>query len=54
MTKASLIASLMALPSGTGAKLTALPDSAEWLEVRADLLGDINTEWLRSHFKGRL
>lgn len=54
MTKASLIASLMALPSGTGAELTALPDSAEWLEVRADLLGDINTEWLRSHFKGRL
>ena len=54
MTKASLIASLMAPPSPTGAELTALPDSVEWLEVRADLVGDINPEWLRSHFKGSL
>lgn len=54
MTKASLIASLMALPSPTGAELTALPDSVGWLEVRADLVGEINPEWLRSHFKGSL
>lgn len=54
MAKASLIASLMAPPSPNGAELTALPDSVEWLEVRADLVGDIGSEWLRSHFKGRL
>jgi 3-dehydroquinate dehydratase/shikimate dehydrogenase len=34
--------------------LTALPDSVEWLEVRADRVGDIDPEWLRNHFKGRL
>lgn len=54
MTQVSLIASLIAPPSPTGAELTALPNSVEWLEVRSDLVGDINPEWLRSHFKGRL
>jgi len=34
--------------------LTALPDSVDWLEVRADRTGDIDPEWLRDHFKGRL
>jgi 3-dehydroquinate dehydratase/shikimate dehydrogenase len=26
----------------------------EWLEVRADRTGDIDPEWLRNHFRGRL
>jgi 3-dehydroquinate dehydratase/shikimate dehydrogenase len=26
----------------------------DWLEVRADRVGDIDPEWLRDHFKGRL
>jgi 3-dehydroquinate dehydratase/shikimate dehydrogenase len=52
MTQASLIATLTTLP--TGAELTALPDSVEWLEVRSDLVGDLNPEWLRNHFGGRL
>lgn len=54
MTEASLIATLITSPSDSGAELAALHDSLEWLEVRADLLGDINPEWLRKHFKGRL
>lgn len=54
MTQVSLIASLTAPPSATGAELTALPDSVEWLEVRADRVGDLNPEWLRNHFRGRL
>jgi 3-dehydroquinate dehydratase/shikimate dehydrogenase len=54
MTQVALIATLMAPPSPNGADLMALPDSVEWLEVRADLTGDINPEWLRSHFPGRL
>jgi 3-dehydroquinate dehydratase / shikimate dehydrogenase len=54
MAHASLIATLIDPPSPDGAELTALPDSVEWLEVRADLLGDIDPEWLRSHFRGRL
>ncbi|HSS22503.1 MAG TPA: type I 3-dehydroquinate dehydratase [Pyrinomonadaceae bacterium] len=54
MTKVSLIASLIVAPSATGAELAALPNSVDWLEVRADVLGDIDPDWLRRHFKGRL
>ena len=50
----SLIATLFEPPSPDGAELTALPDSVEWLEVRADRTGDIDPKWLRDHFKGRL
>src|ERR1051325_1078852 len=54
MPRASLIATLFEPPSPDGAELTALPDAVEWLEVRADRVGDIDPEWLRNHFKGRL
>lgn len=54
MPDCSLIASLTALPSPSGAELAALPTAVEWLEVRADLLGDLDPDWLRSHFRGRL
>src|SRR3982751_3749470 len=54
MPMASLIATLFEPPSADGAELTALPDSVEWLEVRADRVGDIDPAWLRDHFKGRL
>jgi 3-dehydroquinate dehydratase/shikimate dehydrogenase len=54
MIKASLIASLLSPPSSSGKELNALPEAADWLEVRADLVGDLDPEWLRSHFKGRL
>ncbi len=54
MARPSLIATLSELPSTDGAELAALPDSVEWLEVRADLVGDIDPDWLRSHFRGRL
>ena len=54
MAHASLIATLLDSPSPDGADLAALPDAVEWLEVRGDRVGDIDPEWLRSHFKGRL
>jgi len=54
MSRPSLIATLSEPPSPDGAELTALPDAVEWLEVRADRVGDIDPEWLRNHFKGRL
>ena len=54
MPRASLIATLFEPPSPDGAELTALADSVDWLEVRADRVGDIDPEWLRDHFKGRL
>jgi 3-dehydroquinate dehydratase/shikimate dehydrogenase len=54
MALASLIATLSDSPSANGAELAALPNSVDWLEVRADLVGDIDPDWLRNHFKGRL
>ncbi|HEY3040370.1 MAG TPA: type I 3-dehydroquinate dehydratase [Pyrinomonadaceae bacterium] len=54
MPKASLIATLKHHPSPNGKELIALPNSVEWLEVRADLVGDLDPAWLRDHFKGRL
>jgi 3-dehydroquinate dehydratase / shikimate dehydrogenase len=54
MTRVSLIATLFDPPSPDGAELAALPESVEWLEVRADRVGHIDPEWLRNHFKGRL
>src|SRR5215216_3798182 len=54
MPRPSLIATLFDPPSPDGAELTALPDSVDWLDVRADRTGDIDPQWLRDHFKGRL
>ena len=54
MAHASLIATLWDPPSPEGTELTALPDTVEWLEVRADRVGDIDPDWLRSRFGGRL
>lgn len=54
MAHASLIATLSEPPSPDGGDLAALPAAVEWLEVRADRVGDIDPDWLRSHFKGRL
>lgn len=54
MTEASLIASLFVQPSPNGVELTTLPASVQWLEVRADLVGELDPDWLRDHFPGRL
>ena len=54
MLKATLVATLLDEPSSRGEELAALPNTVEWLEVRADLIGDPNVEWLRRRFPGRL
>ena len=54
MLKASLVATLLDEPSSRGEELAALPNAVEWLEVRADLIGDPDVEWLRRRFRGRL
>src|SRR5215510_4923725 len=54
MARVSLIATLLDSPSLDGADFAALPESVEWLEVRADRVGDIDPDWLRNHFRGRL
>ncbi|HJZ78926.1 MAG TPA: type I 3-dehydroquinate dehydratase [Pyrinomonadaceae bacterium] len=54
MAEASLIATLSSPPSAKATELSALSQSVKWLEVRADLVGDLNPEWLRAHFRGQL
>ena len=54
MIKATLIATLMTPPSPGGRELSALPDAVEWLEVRSDLVGNLDPDWLRNRFGGRL
>ncbi|HVR29857.1 MAG TPA: type I 3-dehydroquinate dehydratase [Thermoanaerobaculia bacterium] len=50
--RASLIATLAEPPEdGT---LRALPAGVDWLELRADLCGEIPAAWLRERFAGRL
>jgi 3-dehydroquinate dehydratase/shikimate dehydrogenase len=44
----------MRAPSSRDDELIAVGDSLEWLEVRADLTGDLEPDWLRSRFKGKL
>jgi 3-dehydroquinate dehydratase/shikimate dehydrogenase len=54
MARTSLIATLWDPPTADGTELTALPATVEWLEIRADKTGDIDPDWLRNHFRGRL
>lgn len=54
MIQASLIATIVTAPSTSGAELTSIPHSVDWLEVRADLVGDIDPDWIRDRFKGRI
>jgi 3-dehydroquinate dehydratase/shikimate dehydrogenase len=54
MTKISIVAALTSVPSSDGSELLAIARSAEWLEVRADLVGDLDPNWLRDFFPGRL
>ena len=54
MEKASLVGSLLLPPSPEGNELIELPDSVQWLEVRADLVNDLDPAWLRDRFGGKL
>src|SRR5436309_10535978 len=54
MVRATLVATLLDAPSPGGENLLALPSTIEWLEVRADLVGGYNVDWLRNHFGGHL
>ncbi len=54
MTRATLVASLTEPPADDGQALAALAAVADWLEVRADLVGDLDPDWLRDRFPGKL
>lgn len=52
--RAIVVASLTEPPAADGRDLEALAGIADWLEVRADLVGDLDPDWLRAHFPGEL
>ena len=52
MRRATIVATLTAAPA-PGA-LEALPAAVEWLEIRADLTGELDPEALRRRFRGSL
>jgi 3-dehydroquinate dehydratase/shikimate dehydrogenase len=54
MTEATIVATLMTPLKYSGEELLSLPTTVKWLEVRADVAGDINPDWLRKHFDGKL
>jgi len=54
MDNPSLVGTLMSAPSSRGDDLHRLSHEVEWLEIRADLVGDLDVGWIRSHFSGRL
>ena len=54
MKKTSLVATLTSPPSEDGRELVELSPDVEYLEVRADLVGDLDPEVLRGQFTGRL
>ena len=54
MPQAMIVATLMAPPAANGEELSSLPSAVNWLEVRADLVGDLDPDWLRTHFSGKL
>lgn len=54
MIRINIIATLTSPPSQDGAEIGALPVEVEWLEVCADFTGDLDPDWLRDRFAGRL
>src|SRR5262249_11211006 len=54
MDRATLVATLMEPPGLDGEALASLPDAVNWIEVRADMVGDLDPDWLRQRFGGRL
>ncbi len=52
--QAALVATLTTTPTEDGSELRRLPDAVSYLEVRADLVGDLDPDWLRDRFAGSL
>jgi 3-dehydroquinate dehydratase/shikimate dehydrogenase len=52
MREATLVATLASRPCSLGAEIASLPSTVKWLEVRADRVGDLDPDWLRSVFPG--
>ena len=52
--RAAVVAVLSSPPAPDGAELRALAGHVDALEVRADLVGDLDVRWLRQQFSGAL
>jgi 3-dehydroquinate dehydratase / shikimate dehydrogenase len=52
--RATIAAILSRMPSAGGAELASLPTDVNCLELRADLAGDLDPDWLRARFPGAL
>jgi 3-dehydroquinate dehydratase / shikimate dehydrogenase len=53
-TRAAVVAVLSSPPAPDGAQLRALSGRVDSLEVRADLVGDLDLHWLRQQYSGSL
>lgn len=54
MNPTTLVASLTTPPSADGGELGRLPEGVGYLEVRADLVDELDPDWLRDRFDGGL
>lgn len=54
MTEATIVATLWTPLTQSGEELTSLPVTVKWLEVRADVAGNLNPDLLRKQFNGKL
>ena len=54
MIRINIIATLISPPSEDGHEIASLPPEVEWLEVCPDLTGELDPDWLRTRFPGRL
>lgn len=54
MTEATIVATLMSPLKYAGEELLSLPIAVKWLQVRADVVGDIDPDSLRKRFGGNL
>ena len=52
--RATIAVTLARRPSTEGAELASLPGEVDCLEIRADLAGDLDPDWLRARFPGTL
>lgn len=54
MKQTSLVATLTEPPSASGREIADLPPGVGILEVRADLVGKVDPDWLRDRYPGKL
>lgn len=52
MDSVALVAAITTPQAAT--EIEKVPSAVSWLQIRADLIGDIPADWLRSHFPGKL